>query len=91
MAQRDARTKLGGDIMIHGGDRSAGCLAMGDLVAEELFVLAADTGIDNIRVILAPVDLRRVDAAATAPSLPAWTQALYQQLAAELHMLPLPR
>ena len=44
MAQRDARTNLGSDIMIHGGAASIGCLAMGDAAAEELFVLAALTG-----------------------------------------------
>lgn len=36
-----------------------GCLAMGDEAAEKLFVLAADTGLHNIKVILAPFDLRR--------------------------------
>src|SRR5262249_22391032 len=34
-AQRDGRTQLGGDIMIHGGSASIGCLAMGDAAVEE--------------------------------------------------------
>ncbi len=42
-ARKDGRKDLGGDIMIHGGYGSCGCLAMGDEVAES-FVLAARTG-----------------------------------------------
>src|SRR5262245_43678129 len=43
-AEEDGRVDLGGDIMIHGSWTSAGCLAVGDDAAEELFVLAADAG-----------------------------------------------
>jgi hypothetical protein len=42
--------------MIHGDARSRGCLAMGDPASEDLFVLAALTGIENVKVILTPVD-----------------------------------
>lgn len=49
---------LGGDIMIHGGSASAGCLAMGDPAAEELFVLAARTGLDGIELLIFPWDFR---------------------------------
>src|SRR6266404_8874284 len=35
-AERDGRSDPGGDIMIHGGAGSSGCLAMGDEAAEEL-------------------------------------------------------
>jgi hypothetical protein len=54
---RDPAT-LGGDIMIHGGAASIGCLAMGDPAAEELFVLAHRTGLDKVDVIMTPSDLR---------------------------------
>lgn len=57
-AAAEGRTRLGGDIMIHGSDASIGCLAMGDPAAEELFTLAADVGIGRIEVLLAPTDLR---------------------------------
>lgn len=53
-AAADGRTDLGGDIMIHGGNASVGCLAMGDPAIEELFVLAAKTGLDRIEVVLVP-------------------------------------
>ena len=58
LARRENRRGLGGSIMIHGSDGSVGCLAMGDPVAEELFVLAAAAGIENVTIVLAPVDLR---------------------------------
>jgi hypothetical protein len=86
-AAEEGRTGLGGDIMIHGRAASVGCLAMGDPAAEELFTLAAATGLDNVRVILAPVDLR-VAAAPAVEHAPDWLPALYAELAAELQNLP---
>src|SRR4030095_1321078 len=47
-AAEDGRTELGADIMVHGSDVSVGCLAMGDEAAEELFVLAALAGTENV-------------------------------------------
>jgi hypothetical protein len=80
-AAADARTTLGGDIMIHGDAVSIGCLAMGDRAAEDLFILAADTGVKEGRVaaILAPTDLRRAPAR-VPPGAPAWTADLYVEL-----------
>ena len=54
---RDPAT-LGGDIMIHGGAASIGCLAMGDPAAEDLFVLVQRTGLTDVELILTPRDLR---------------------------------
>lgn len=89
-AAEEGRTALGGDIMIHGKDVSIGCLAMGDEAAEDLFVLAAKTGLENIRVILAPVDFRtRQLRAGEKEGLPAWTATLYQEIEAALWALPL--
>ena len=90
MARRDGRRKLGGDIMIHGNHVSAGCLAMGDAVAEDLFILAADTGIANVKVLLIPVDFRLRNLPADLPRQPAWTANLYKQLQKDLQSLPLP-
>ena len=59
LGRRDGRSQLGGDIMIHGGAASIGCLAMGDPAAEELFVLAATVGVGNVTIVLSPVDLRK--------------------------------
>jgi hypothetical protein len=73
----DSRTKLGGDIMIHGNAVSIGCLAMGDPAAEDLFVLAAETGIKNISVILTPIDFRVHDLPPNPAPSPDWVPELY--------------
>lgn len=87
-AREDQRENLGGDIMIHGGASSVGCLAMGDEAAEDLFVLAADTGITNITVILSPVDFRQGKSVDATEKLPAWSAALYQTIKSNLAALP---
>ena len=89
-AARDGRAQLGGDIMIHGSCVSVGCLAMGDPAAEDLFVLAADTGISHVTVLIAPVDFRQGKVVPKFIQLPDWTPGLYAQLARELADLPLP-
>ncbi len=77
-AAAEGRTKPGSDIMIHGNAVSIGCLAMGDPAAEELFVLAALTGIQNVEVIIAPVDFRvRALPPGLEATLPSWTEELY--------------
>jgi L,D-transpeptidase catalytic domain len=81
MADKDGRTNLGGDIMIHGKNVSAGCLAVGDEAAEELFVLAARNGSPNVKVIIAPTDFRRNGLPATSPGQPTWLPQLYTELA----------
>jgi hypothetical protein len=86
-AREEGRTNLGGDIMIHGRAASVGCLAMGDPASEDLFVLAAKTGIINIEVVLAPVDFR-VRKFAAPDEAPAWTQELYEQIRAALRKFP---
>jgi hypothetical protein len=76
----DGRDDLGSDIMIHGGTGSVGCLAMGDEAAEDLFILAAETGIDNISVILTPVDFRTDELPENMPEIPGWTPGLYTSI-----------
>ncbi len=88
MAVAEGRQNLGQDIMIHGDNASVGCLAMGDAAAEDLFVLAADTGIERIRVILSPEDFRARSALPSAQ--PAWVTGLYQEISGELERLPRP-
>jgi L,D-transpeptidase catalytic domain len=64
-ANEEKRHHLGSDILIHGSRWSTGCLAMGNEPIEEMFVLAHDTGINNISLIFAPCDLTKVDVAKT--------------------------
>lgn len=86
-AQKDGRTELGGDIMIHGSNASIGCLAMGDETAEDLFVLAAEVGVENIEVVLSPLDFREGDVPDDAQR-PAWISHLYDELKAAMQKLP---
>lgn len=88
-ARKEGRTRLGGDIMIHGSSASIGCLAMGDEAAEDLFVLAADSGLKNISVVLSPVDFRLGKTVPPAAKLPPWTGQLYAEIESRLQRLPL--
>jgi hypothetical protein len=85
---KDGRTKLGGDIMIHGSSVSIGCLAVGDRAAEDLFVLAADTGLQNLSVVLSPVDFRTGAAVPNGANLPGWIAPVYSEIKARLAELP---
>ena len=89
-AQADAegRSQLGGEIMIHGGASSKGCLAVGDEGAEDLFVLAALCGLAQVAVMIAPRDFRLEPPEAFAPATPLWVDDLYRQLARELKSYP---
>ena len=87
-AAKENRTKLGGDIMIHGDARSVGCLAMGDEAAEDFFVLAADTGIKNITVILTPVDFRTGKQSPGVDKQPDWVKSRYEEIKRRLAKLP---
>lgn len=89
-AESEGRTHLGGDIMIHGDDVSIGCLAMGDRAAEELFVLAAETGIGNVRVVLSPIDFRRGALSQLRGPVRPWVPELYDEIRAALAELPQP-
>lgn len=86
-AREDGREHLGGDIMIHGSRVSIGCLAMGDPVAEELFTLVADLGMDRVEVLLLPHDFRTVPPP-TSPK-PGWMSGLYAALEHSLRRFPM--
>jgi hypothetical protein len=89
-ARKDARdlSNLGGDIMIHGGAASIGCLAIGDPAIEELFVLAARVGLDNVRLIIAPYDFRHAEKDAMPESAPVWIADLYNRLRTKIEQFP---
>ncbi|HRJ71105.1 MAG TPA: L,D-transpeptidase family protein [Terrimicrobiaceae bacterium] len=74
--------ELGGDIMIHGGAASTGCLAVGDPAIEELFALVAATGLDRVQLIIAPCDFRTGATVQLPDSAPVWTGALHEKLQA---------
>ena len=87
-AKLDGRTELGGDIMIHGSTASIGCLAMGDAVSEELFVLAAKVGIEHINVLIAPVDFRQTSTVVLSEATPTWLAERYERVRRALPPVP---
>ncbi len=87
-AAAEPRDNLGGDIMIHGSTCSVGCLAMGDEAAEDLFVLAALTGIERVALIFSPVDFRFHALDVTPQSRP-WIPELYKTI--QLALAPFPK
>lgn len=89
-AAEDGRSEPGSEIMIHGDTRSRGCLAMGDEAAEDLFVLAASVGIENVTVILTPVDFRSTPNFAPPDGNPSWTGELYRIIASKLEAYSAP-
>jgi murein L,D-transpeptidase YafK len=90
-AQSDGRSNLGGDIMIHGKAVSIGCVAVGDKAAEDIFTLAADTGLKNMKVVCSPIDFRRHNAIPRRATLSPWTDKLYAQIKSALSELPIAR
>lgn len=54
----DGRKKLGGDIFIHGKAVTIGCIPIGDIAIEELFVLALSAK-HGIKIIISPRDFRK--------------------------------
>lgn len=87
-ARIDGRTKPGSDILIHGSNGSVGCLAMGDVASEDLFVLANDTKDHNIAIIICPVDLRTFKAPPATPNDPVWLPKLYEEISQALKDYP---
>jgi hypothetical protein len=83
-AFQEGRLEPGSDIFIHGDSVSAGCLAMGDAPIEELFVLAAHVGTENIKVVIAPRDPRTRPLESGDADLPSWTDELYEEITGEI-------
>jgi TPR repeat protein len=92
-ARDDGRERLGGDIMIHGGELSDGCLPLGDTAIEEVFALVDRIGTENALVVVSPFDLRHVDRGRAHPTgahQPAWLGDLHATLASALAPFALP-
>jgi hypothetical protein len=83
----DGRERLGGDIMIHGGQASIGCIAIGDPAIEEVFTLVARSGLEHVEIVICPHDFRHQSAAPTA--VPAWMFTRYEELRRIMAELPL--
>lgn len=88
-ARADGRDvgNLGGDIMIHGSDKSVGCIAIGDPPIEEVFWLVAKVGIEKVDVVISPN--RHPDERVT-PNTPAWLASRYLDLSERLAKFDVP-
>lgn len=85
-ASEDGRTRLGGDIFLHGGRASIGCIPVGDDAVEDIFFLVAETGRENVRVVVSPYDMRAgrdpafERAFSNASNVPAWYPELLDEI-----------
>ncbi len=83
-AQEDGRSNLGGDIMIHGGSATVGCIPIGDDAVEEVFYFAAKAVAKKTAIIIAPYDMRKGRIAEKEQSTLAWYGTLCDEIAAAL-------
>lgn len=83
-AKREGRFTPGSDIFIHGKAVSIGCLAIGDDAIDELFVLTALVGKENVKVLIAPHDPRTTPLRSYSKLLPTWTPELYAIISQEM-------
>lgn len=80
--QLEGRNRPGSNIFIHGKAKSVGCLAMGDIAIEELFLLVERTKIQNVQVVISPSDPRK-GPLVPAYGQPAWVTQLYRDIEKE--------
>ena len=73
------RTNLGGDIYIHGGSATIGCIPIGNDNIEELFYLVEQTGLKNTDIVITPHDLTAIDIDKQQYPLP-WQNQLYKNI-----------
>ena len=87
-ASKDGRQRLGGDIFLHGKDKSVGCLAIGDKAIDQLFLLVRRVGLSHVQIIIAPNDLRKEKPATTSFAQPRWLPDLYKEITVALNRFP---
>jgi hypothetical protein len=83
MAKKEHRMHLGSAIMIHGKDKTVGCIPIGDENIEELYFLVEKVGIQNTKVILAPIDFRYREVKIGKNKHP-WVRGLYDKITKEI-------
>lgn len=75
-------SKMGTDIMLHGGASSVGCIAIGDPAIEELWPLIAQLPESSREIWIAPADFRAKPERALHKE--PWIDAMYKKLAARM-------
>ncbi|WP_115302792.1 L,D-transpeptidase family protein [Legionella beliardensis] len=87
-ASKDGRRNLGNNIFLHGKAFSVGCLAVGDWAIDQLFLLTRRVGLNQVKLIIAPNDLRKAKPATTNFAQPRWLPELYKQINTALIEFP---
>ena len=87
-ASKEGRSKLGGNIFLHGKSLSVGCLAVGDKAIDELFLLTRRVGLNHVQLIIAPNDLRKGTPATNTFAQPRWLPELYKNISHALSSFP---
>ena len=85
MAEKEGRTNLGGDIMIHGSNVTVGCVPIGDKAIEDVFYLVAKVGFKNVEIVMAPYDMRKGRRPELEESSLAWYPRLCDDICAALN------
>jgi hypothetical protein len=80
----DGRKELGNNIFIHGSNLSVGCLAIGDLAIDQLFILSRRIGLNHVQLIIAPNDIRNSKPSTSTFAQPRWLPELYKQISESL-------
>jgi murein L,D-transpeptidase YafK len=81
---QDGRKELGNNIFIHGKNLSVGCLAIGDLAIDQLFILTRRVGLNNVQLIISPNDLRKGKPSTSTFAQPRWLPELYKKITESL-------
>jgi hypothetical protein len=88
-AKLDHRTKLGGNIQIHEGVLSTGCVVLDHDAMAELFILAHDTGCQNADLIMAPCNLVAKNPDLDFTKQPKWLPKLYGDMKKVMAIFPI--
>lgn len=83
-AGKEGRDNPGGEIFIHGGSETVGCIPIGDEMIEELYGLVERVGINNVRVLIFPNDIRGGGNFVRERQNPPWISELYGSLKIKL-------
>ena len=78
-AQLDGRTNIGSDIFIHGKNVTVGCIPLGDIAIEEVFILASHSIDNKIEVVISPRDFRINNTYPDIHSV-SWSKELYDTI-----------
>jgi len=88
-ATHDHRTNLGGNIQVHAGSFSTGCIVLSNEDMQELFLLGYEVGCKNIELVVTPCNLLAKKPDVDFRIQPKWLPKLYADLRNKLATFPL--